>query len=114
MKLSIHYSTEDRQAAQEISSLCDELGLEYSLSERNDWLMRAFHGDPEGATHLLVVVSPVSMKSLWVPFQLGRAEERGLAVLPYLSYPLEQKPPQFLRGRSWVRGIDDLRARLRS
>ena len=112
VRLSINYSAEDGETVEEIGSLCNELGLEYSLDERNDWLMRAFHREPEGATHLLVIVSPATVKSLWVPFQLGRAEEHGISILPYLTYSALDLP-QFLQGRSCIHGIEALRTRLR-
>ena len=38
MNLSISYSREDRQAADRIRGLCNELGVASFLDERNDWL----------------------------------------------------------------------------
>jgi len=111
LKLCISYSWEDEQVAREIASLCGELGVEYALDGRNDWLMHGLHDGPEGSTHQLVVVSRANARSWWLPFQLGRAADRGVETFAYLTEP-DREPPAFLREKPLVRGLDSLKAML--
>ena len=73
MKLSINYELPDEDAVRGITSLCDELGLEYTLEESDDWLTHALRPASEDSIHMLLVISPVTTTSGWLPFQLGRA-----------------------------------------
>ena len=111
MRLSINYSLHDEYAVRGITSLCDDLGLEYSLEERDDWLTHALRPASEDSTHMLFVISPATTASWWLPFQLGRAAERRMDVLPYLTESVSV-PPSFLEAGEWVCGHQDLRSRL--
>ena len=113
VKLSISYSQEDRETALRIGSMCDELRIDHVLDERNDWLMHALRQRPEGSTHLLVIVSPANEKSWWLPFQLGRATEHGITIVPYQAR-LTQGLPSFLRDSSRVVGLESLGGHVRS
>ena len=111
MKLSINYELQDEDVVRGITSLCDEIGVEYSLEERDDWLMHALRPASEDSTHMLFVISPATTKSWWLPFQLGRAAERRMDVLPYLTEP-PRVLPSFLEASALVSGDQGLRSRL--
>ncbi len=111
MKLSINYELQDEDVVRGITSLCDEIGVEYSLEERDDWLMHALRPASEDSTHMLFVISPATTKSWWLPFQLGRAAERRMDVLPYLTEPARVLP-SFLAASGSVCGDQDLKTRL--
>ena len=111
MKLSINYELQDEGAVRQITSLCDELGLEYSLEERDDWLTHALRPASADSTHMLLVISPATTTSWWLPFQIGRATERRMEILPYLTKTVSDLPG-FLKARRLVCGSQDLKSRL--
>ena len=72
MKLCVSYSWEDQEIAGEVAYVCEEIGVDYTLDGRNDWLMHGLHPGPDDATHHVFIVSPTNERSWWLPFQLGR------------------------------------------
>ncbi len=111
MKLSINYELQDEDAVRGITALCDELELKYSLEERDDWLTHALRPASEDSTHMLLVISPATTTSWWLPFQLGRAAERRMNILPYLTESASVLP-SFLEAGGLVCGHQDLKSRL--
>ena len=91
--------------------LCEELGVSCAVEERGDWLMQGLHLDPDDTTHLILVLSQATDGCWWVPFQAGRAAERGTSVIPFLTDPAAD-PPGFLAGVEPARDLDALRRRL--
>ena len=111
MKLSINYELRDEDVVRGITSFCDKLGLEYSLEERNDWLMHGLHPASEDSTPMLLVISPHTTTSWWLPFQLGRAADRGMGILPYVTESASRLPSYLETGRL-VCGHQELLSRL--
>ena len=95
----------------DITAVCDELGLEYVLEERNDWLTHALRPQSEDSTHVLFVVSPVTSASWWLPFQIGRAVERRVDIVSYVCGSTNDLP-KYLEAGDTVRGLEDLKSRL--
>lgn len=62
-----------------------------------------------GCTHILVLLSPVpaTLKSHWVPFELGQAKARGVTILPYLQHP-DLDVPSYIRNMLYVARLDEL------
>ena len=104
MKLAISYAFDDEPTAREIGSLCDELGIEHLLDGRSDWLMHGLHDGPEGPTHQVVVISSSTEGCWWMLFRLGRAAEKGIAILAYLA-DSGQQPAELPRDTECVRGL---------
>ncbi len=111
MRLSINFDQQDEDAVRGITSVCDELGLDYSLEERDDWLAHALRRPSEDSTHMIFLISPVSTKSWWLPFQIGRATERRMSILSYIRESTSGLPAYLDAGES-VRGSQDLKSRL--
>ena len=90
-KLFISYSHDDAALADEVASVCKELAIPCFLDRKDiNWgesiRNTVAHGLGQ-ATHVLVIVSPASLKSGWVPFEVGFAIGRGIHVLPLLTHP---------------------------
>ena len=111
MKLSINYDEQDGSVIPEITAVCDQLGLEYVLEERNDWMTNAVRPQSAESTHVLFVVSPVNTASWWLPFQIGRAVERRATVVSYVSDSTDILP-RYLEAGETVRQSEDLKSRL--
>ena len=57
-------------------------------------------------THLVVVISPASLQSQWVPFEIGIAIGRNKKVLPLLTHP-SIEPPSFLQSLHYISSLDE-------
>ena len=99
-------------AVSAITAVCRELGLEYVLEERNDWMTQAVRPQSEDSTHVLFVVSPVTTASWWLPFQMGRAVERRVGIISYVPGSTNGLP-RYLEAGEIIRGHEDLKSRLR-
>jgi len=106
VKLFISYSHQDKATAAAITKSCVTAGMPYFQDEKDvmwgDSISAAVARGLSDSTHLLVIVSPATVKSWWVPFEIGRAVERHMTILPYLTHPsLElQRHALGLRARS--------------
>lgn len=96
MSVFISYSHVDRERAQELSRELERLGVEMFIDEKNiKW------GDPvpntisdalRACSAVLVIVSPDSLKSSWVPYEIGIAKALGKTILPLLTHPSLELP----------------------
>jgi hypothetical protein len=111
-KVFLSYSSVDHQVAEEISSLLTTLGISYFFDKKDiSWGQQVVAGVSEGlkvCTHVLVVVSPASLKSSWVAFEIGQAHVLGKTVLPYLTHP-SLDLPAFIEGLHYVTGLSAIR-----
>lgn len=117
MKLFISYSWKDQDVASEIMDMCVDAGVECFLDKKDiSWGQSIQKGVAQGlatSTHLLVILSSETVRSWWVPFEIGRAVERGLVILPFLSSS-DVDLPSFLADRLAITSLDDLRARFKN
>jgi hypothetical protein len=86
----ISYSHQDRDF---VLAFCADIGhyVSYFLDEKElRWgisIGRSVTDALSGATSVLPILSPASLKSGWVPFEIGYARGRGRQVLPLLTHP---------------------------
>lgn len=92
MRVFISYSHVDEKYVQEIIEFFKKNSISYFLDKKDiEW------GDnikntinsilDKHITHELVVISPGSIKSQWVAYEIGYATAKGLTILPYLIHP---------------------------
>jgi ribose transport system substrate-binding protein len=113
MRVFVSYSRIDKDAAKRVEAILRKKGIEYFLDERDiEWgadidasILSAF----ERITHLIVLVSPASVKSQWVAYEIGLARGRGLKVLPFLLHPSVDRPP-FIADLNYKTSTDDIEA----
>jgi hypothetical protein len=111
LRLSINFDERDSSVVPKITAVCDELGLEYTLEERNDWLTHALRPQSEDSTHVLFVVSQTTAVSWWLPFQIGRAVERRVGIVSYV-WDSTNNLPKYLEAGDTVKGLEGLKSRL--
>ncbi len=92
----ISYSHEDRDFVIALCADLEDCGVSYFRDEKElEWgfsIGKSVREALSGVAGVLLVLSPASLKSGWVPFEIGYASARGRQVLPLLSHPGLQLP----------------------
>ena len=96
MSVFISYSHIDEAFVRTLTSGLDELGVEYFLDVKDiEWggnVTETIADALKACSSILVIVSPASLKSHWVPFEIGQATALGKTVLPLLTHPSLEVP----------------------
>ncbi|MGE3311885.1 MAG: toll/interleukin-1 receptor domain-containing protein [Limisphaerales bacterium] len=86
----LSYSHMDKSVADAICALLEELGISYFRDSASIDLGDSITGEVQAALNgcmmLVVIVSPASVKSLWVPYEIGRATALDKKVIPFLTH----------------------------
>ena len=108
--LFISYSHLDKQF---VGNLCGELDarqISYFLDEKDiEWgssIREKATSGLQDAAALLLVMSPGSSKSTWVPFEAGYAQGCGRLVLPLAAYP-GVDAPTFLGDAKYLKSTEE-------
>ena len=97
MRVFISYSRIDSKIALDIAKILDTLHVPYFLDVKDikwgDQFKKEIVNTLKGnITHFLVVVSPESLKSQWVGYEIGLANAHDIEILPYLVHPSLELP----------------------
>jgi hypothetical protein len=96
MSVFISYARVDKLFVEKLISELDQLGVEYFLDEKDiEWggnVAETIADAVKSCSSVLVIVSPASLKSAWVPYEIGQAKALGKAVLPLLTHPSLELP----------------------
>lgn len=113
MKIFISYSHVDAKVAQSIYQLAAKRGFSPRLDEKD--ISGGEIIDEKVATILascqvvVVVISPSSIRSPWVFYEIGRADESGKVIVPFLTHQgLSSDLPIFLQKRKYVSSLKEL------
>ena len=96
MSVFISYSHVDKDFVKSLVKLLDKHKVPYFLDSKDiTWgssiseeIRQAFNN----AEYLIVVISPASLKSSWVPFEIGLARGKNAKILPILTHPSLELP----------------------
>lgn len=109
-RVFISYAHQDERFVDELKEILSELGVECYLHmlefEPGSSLTREVINNIKESAAFLVVLSPASIKSQWVCFEVGVAKGEGMTVLPLLFHP-SIDVPDFLGGTSHLVGLKD-------
>lgn len=90
-KVFISYSHDDSEAADSIVAVFEKLGIEYFRDVKHIEWGRSISEEVRGALKqsvaILVILSPASIKSQWVPYEVGYGRALNKLVLPFLTHP---------------------------
>jgi transcriptional regulator with XRE-family HTH domain len=64
------------------------------------------HQALEESSHLVVLISPASAQSQWVPYEMGYAKGRNVVLIPYLLHP-SMPLPSFIASRRYLSSPDE-------
>jgi hypothetical protein len=112
MSVFISYSHADSGLVDSLAAVLDEFHVEYFRDVRDIRL-----GEPITATvsaalarcrMLLVVVSPNSVASHWVPYEIGHASALRKIIVPFLTDPLIDVPA-YIRDLSYATTLEQIR-----
>jgi len=109
----ISYSRFDQDVANEISALLTSMNIDHFLDRKDiDWgedITQEVKAGLRTCTHTLLVVSPASLKSSWVAYEIGQAAALGKVILPLLTHP-SLELPGFIAGLNYKVRLADVRA----
>ena len=113
MKVFISYDRDDVEIANKISDELKLLDVDFfqdvkDISWGDDFREKIKQTFQESITHLIVILSPASLKSQWVAYEIGYADANGIKILPFLSHPAID-PPTFMNGLTYITTKDDLK-----
>lgn len=87
----ISYSSADESIAQELAGVLTKLNVSFFLDRKDvqlgDRIVETISAGISTCSDVMVVISPASHKSQWVPFELGQAVAHQKRILPYLTHP---------------------------
>lgn len=90
-KVFISYSSVDEDFAKKLAQTLEEIGIVYFFDRKDiDWGSSITGEIRKGLSEcsaVVVVISPASLKSQWVPFEIGHAMDAGKKILPFLTHP---------------------------
>ena len=112
-KVFISYSSVDKNIADSISDVLDTLGIDYFHDEKainlGDNITLNVQEEINNSTSVIVIISPASLKSRWVFFEIGQANAFKKTIITFLTHPsLDQDLPFMLHGSKHTSSIDDI------
>jgi hypothetical protein len=111
-RVFLSYSHIDTKTANDIGAALNDLRIEYFRDvkdiEWGDRIEKEVQTALEDSNAILVVVSPASLKSVWVPYEIGYFSALKRPILPFLTHPSLELPP-YISSLKHVGSIDDLR-----
>ncbi len=113
MKVFISYSSIDRKQANELAALLSDIDVQYFFDQKDITWGSDFSSDITGSisdcSALIVILSPASLKSQWVPFEVGYATALGKRILPYITHP-SLDIPSYLQRLHHISDLEDIRS----
>ena len=107
----ISYSHTDSTTADEIVATLDSLGIRSFRDVKNiEWrepISTKVREGLQSASALIVIISPGSLKSQWVAYEVGYGTGTNKRVFPYLTHPALDMPG-FMSDLSYVKSIDQI------
>lgn len=108
----ISYSHIDSSDADAIVTTLDDLGVDTFRDVKDiEWgqaISTKVREGLEAAAAIIVIVSPGSLKSQWVAYEVGYGTGTGKRILPYLTHPALGLPG-FMADLTYVKSIDNIR-----
>lgn len=111
MYIFISYSHVDKEIIENITSIFDKLGIGYFQDVKDiqwgekitDKVKQAL----DKVTHIILIISPASLKSQWVSYETGYAKAKNIIILPFLIHP-SLELPSYLKDTSYKTKLSDL------
>jgi len=108
----ISYSHVDSEVADSIVAVFEKLGIEYFRDVKHIEWGRSISAEVRGALErsiaILVILSPASVKSQWVPYEVGYGRALHKRVLPFLTHP-SVDIPDYMGDLRRISNIEEMR-----
>jgi len=113
----ISYSQKDFKTADSIVAVLEKLGIKYFRDVKHiEWgrsISDEVRGALERSTAILVILSPASIKSQWVSYEVGYGRALHKRVLPFLTHP-SIDVPGYMGNPRHISGIPEMREYLKN
>jgi hypothetical protein len=110
-KVFISYSHIDSKVADEITEVLSNQTIEFFRDikdiEWGDSIDTEVQNGLDDASALLVIISPASLKSQWVPFEIGYAAGKRIKILPFLTHP-SLDVPSYIKDLKYLVTINEV------
>lgn len=107
----ISYSHTDKNDADQIAAILDGLGVQYFRDEKDiewgDKITASVKDGLKSASAVVVIISPGSLKSHWVSYEVGYATALDTRLLPYLTHPAIDLPG-FVADLRYAKDLDQV------
>jgi hypothetical protein len=111
-KVFISYSRADASTADELTSVLSDLGIDYFRDIKDiiwgNSITSEVRDALDACVALLVILSPASQASQWVPYEIGHAKALRKIILPYLTHP-SLVVPDFIRDHNYTTDVVSVR-----
>ncbi|MCX7424443.1 MAG: toll/interleukin-1 receptor domain-containing protein [Planctomycetia bacterium] len=108
----ISYSHIDASTADELASVLADLGISHFRDVKDiNWgnsISSKVRSALDDCAAVLVIVSPGSLKSHWVPYEIGYASALRKIILPFLTHP-SLDVPHYISDLNYTLGIEKVR-----
>jgi hypothetical protein len=109
----ISYSRIDSTTADQLVDALEELGIDVFRDIKNiEWgqsIPAKVMEGLEGAAAIIVILSPGSLKSQWVSYEIGFATASQKRILPFLTHPALDVP-EFISDLIYLTKINDVKS----
>lgn len=96
MSVFVSYSHIDEDFVKRLTKLLDKHKIPYFLDSKDiTWgssISEEIRQASDNAEYLVVVISPASLQSSWVPYEIGLARGKNAKILPILTHPSLELP----------------------
>src|SRR6267378_5040048 len=111
MKIFISHSSYDKWTARQISRQLEDQQHQTFLDEKDiktgDSIDASIQEHLKDSDHLLIIISPVSLKSHWVFIEIGSAKALGKRIVPILFHIEPNEVPNAI-SQLLARDINDI------
>lgn len=108
----ISYSRIDSPFAEQISAIFEELGVNYFLDVKDiNWgesITTRIQNSLSTCDTVLVIISPASLKSNWVAYEIGHTSALKKTILPFLTHP-SLELPHYIKDLNWLHDLGQVR-----
>jgi len=108
----ISYSRVDQKIANDLVTLLDNIGVSCFLDRKDiDWGVSVTNEIHKGLSEcwaVVVILSPASLKSQWVPYEIGRAAGQKKRILPLLTHP-SLDIPGYMKDLNFKLNLDEVK-----
>jgi hypothetical protein len=115
-KVFISYSNVDEGFAKQLTHILDGIGIEYFLDSKDikvsDSISDKVRKGLSACSAVVVIISPASLKSQWVPYEIGHATALGKKIIPLLTHP-SLEVPTYLHDLKYTTHLEDVKEYLK-
>jgi len=107
----ISYSHDDAKFARRFAARLEKARIAYFMDVKmsfGEQIPARVNKEVARASHMIVLISPGSARSAWVPYEIGYGKAREITIIPYLLHP-SMNAPLFIMNEKYMNEEDEAR-----